>query len=114
MNKIDQIFDRIETLPTTRIRILVTIGLIVATVVTWLMHACDVRNAQGVCVGWEPSANMIMFLAALAGVDVAQYLSKGMINAKAPPAATPTEEPQEEPPVESTTDISELSEQEKG
>jgi hypothetical protein len=105
----------IDNLPTTRIRILVTIGLIVATVVTWLKHACDVRSAQGICLGWEPSANMIMFLAALAGVDVAQYLSRGFINRSETPAASQkVVEPATEPAVEFTTDVSELSEQEKG
>lgn len=115
MNIMDKIFAFIEHVPTTRIRILVTIGLIVATTITWLMHSCDMRTPQGICVGWEPSSNMIIFLAALAGVDVAQYVSKGIIGAKAAPVSTsPIEEPQEEPTVESTTDISELSEQEKG
>jgi hypothetical protein len=110
MTKISNI---IEHLPTTRIRILITIGLIVATVVTWLMHACDFRTAQGVCVGWEPSANMIIFLGALAGVDVAQYMTKGLIN-RTVPASEPVVEDPVESPVETTTDVSELSEQEKG
>jgi hypothetical protein len=111
---VNRAFEIIEQLPTTRIRILITIGLIVATVVTWLMHACDFRTSQGVCVGWEPSANMIIFLGALAGVDVAQYLSKGLISKSSPISVSEPLTSTESEAVETTTDISELSEQEKG
>lgn len=80
---------KIDEIPTTRIRILITIGLISATVGTWLYHACDVRNANGMCVGWEPSANMLIFLGTLAGVDVAQYLSRGVMSKVTTPVTNP-------------------------
>lgn len=66
----------LQEIPTTQIRILITTALIVGTVVVWLSHVCDARTLDGVCKGWEPSTNMLIFLASLAGVDVAQYLTK--------------------------------------
>jgi len=76
--KINQFFELFDHLPTTRIRVLVTIGLITATGVTYLLHACDVRVAETMAcgVGWEPSLNWLIFLSALAGVDVTQYFAK--------------------------------------
>jgi hypothetical protein len=75
MNKL---FQALDHLPTTRIRVLVTIGLITATGVTYLMHACDARMADTLAcgAGWEPSLNWLIFLSALAGVDVTQYFAK--------------------------------------
>lgn len=113
MTRLGRIFEIIDHFPTTRVRILVTIVLIVATVVKWLIHACDFRTIQGVCVGWEPSANMIIFLAALAGVDVAQYLSRNMHTAKTVTLPDPVKE-KPVVSVEATTDIEEISEHEKG
>lgn len=77
-----RVIKAIDNFPTTRIRILITTGLIVGTVVTWLRHACEVRGANLQCIGWEPSPNMLVFLASLAGVDLAQYFSRGVIDAK--------------------------------
>lgn len=73
-----QFFEILDHLPTTRIRVLVTIGLITATGITYLMHACDVRIVQTLACGpgWEPSLNWLIFLSALAGVDVTQYFAK--------------------------------------
>lgn len=68
---------------TTRVRIFATIGLIIATGVVYLYHACHYQAPiTHACVGWEPSMNWIMFLSALAGVDVSQYLVKNFASVK--------------------------------
>jgi len=68
---------------TTRIRIFATIGLIIATGVVYLFHACHYQDPiTHACVGWEPSMNWIMFLSALAGVDVSQYFAKSFTSVK--------------------------------
>lgn len=80
MEKFFILFDKI---PTTRIRVLVTLGLITATGATYLLHSCDVRSLQNqLCVGWEPSVNWLVFLSALAGVDVTQYFAKSYTSIK--------------------------------
>jgi hypothetical protein len=72
-----QFFEALDHLPTTRIRVLVTIILISATGVIYLMHSCDFRDpVTQMCLGWEPSTNWLVFLSALAGVDVTQYFAK--------------------------------------
>ena len=68
---------------TTRLRIFATIGLIIATGVVYLYHACHYQDPiTHACVGWEPSMNWIMFLSALAGVDVSQYFVKSFASVK--------------------------------
>lgn len=68
---------------TTRIRIFATIGLIIATGIVYLLHACHYQDpTTHACVGWEPSLNWIMFLSALAGVDVSQYFVKSFSSVK--------------------------------
>jgi hypothetical protein len=78
MTHIRKIFEILDHLPTTRIRVLITIGLITATGTTYLMHACDARLTDTLACagGWEPSLNWLIFLSALAGVDVTQYFAK--------------------------------------
>lgn len=73
-----QVFQSLDHFPTTRVRLLVTIGLITATGITYLVHACSVRigEAMACSTGWEPSLNWLLFLSALAGVDVTQYFAK--------------------------------------
>lgn len=109
--KVKQVLDLFDHLPTTRVRVLVTIGLITATGVKYLMHACDVRNAvTQACVGWEPSLNWLIFLSALAGVDITQYFVKSFTAVKQAQVdatlsnATPVIQEESE----ASTDISEL------
>jgi len=115
-----QFFESLDHLPTTRIRVLVTIGLITATGVIYLLHSCDFRDpVTQICVGWEPSVNWLIFLSALAGVDVTQYFAKSMtavqqakVQAVAVAAAQPTSPSVPEPSgdgVISTSDVSELN-----
>lgn len=77
---LEKVFNSLDHLPTTRIRVLVTICLITATGITYLMHACDARIVETLAcgAGWEPSVNWLIFLSALAGVDVTQYFAKSM------------------------------------
>jgi hypothetical protein len=101
---------KIDEIPTTRIRILLTLALISATVLTWLFHACTSVTVAGACTGWEPSANMLIFLASLAGVDVAQYLSKGIMSKVTTPVTNPDyTAPIETQNSEASTDVSELN-----
>lgn len=76
---LEQTFKAFDEFPTTRIRVLVTIVLIAATGVIYLMHACDLRMVDTLACSeaWEPSTNWLVFLSALAGVDVTQYFVKG-------------------------------------
>lgn len=117
-----KLFEAFEKFPTTRLRIISTIGLIVATGTVYLMHACRFQNpTTHMCVGWEPSINWIIFLSALAGVDVTQYFVKGFtsvkhaevaakvaINSPTDPQSDVEEEPVEED-VTATTDVAELN-----
>ena len=116
---LEKVFNALDHLPTTRIRVLVTIGLITATGVTYLLHSCDIRDpVTQLCVGWEPSLNWLIFLSALAGVDVTQYFAKSMtavqqakIQANTVSVTTPSTPSSEisEDGVTSTSDISELN-----
>lgn len=118
MEKFFILFDKI---PTTRIRVLVTLGLITATGATYLLHSCDVRSLQNqLCIGWEPSVNWLVFLSALAGVDVTQYFAKSytavkhsQVAASIANTASTTVEPNisdiESDDVTSTSDVSELN-----
>lgn len=112
-----QIITFFDDIPTTRIRILVTIGLIAGTGVTYINHACDIRLTSLLCASWEPSTNWLMFLCALAGVDVTQYAAKSFTGIKqaqtAASVAAMVEESEELPPEVSadstaSTDVSEL------
>jgi hypothetical protein len=120
--KLVEFFEASEKFPTTRLRILSTIGLIVATGVVYLMHACKFQHpTTHMCVGWEPSINWIIFLSALAGVDVTQYFVKGFTSVKHAEVAahvainspSAPQEVEEEEPVEddviATTDVAELN-----
>ena len=76
-------WESFDSFPTTRFRILCTLCLIMATGGVYLFHACGVRHAQTqLCIGWEPSLNWLIFLSALAGVDVTQYFARGFISNK--------------------------------
>lgn len=107
-------FESFEYIPTTKFRVLVTLGLITATCVTYLIHACDIRDqTTGLCVGWEPSINWLVFLSALSGVDVTQYFAKSVTGVKhAQVTATARQQSttsQEDEDVTSTTDVSEYN-----
>lgn len=117
---LEKVFNSLDHLPTTRIRVLVTIGLITATGITYLLHSCDFRDpVTQLCVGWEPSVNWLIFLSALAGVDVTQYFAKSMtavqqakvqaITTTVTPQTTSTSSDISEDGVISTSDISELN-----
>lgn len=116
---LEKLFGALDHLPTTRIRVLVTIGLITATGATYLMHACDARVATTLACGpgWEPSLNWLIFLSALAGVDVTQYFAKSFTavqqaKVQAVTQTTPTPSTSVENStdgVTSTSDVSELN-----
>jgi len=118
MTSLRKIATAIDLIPTTRIRLLVTIGLIAATGITYLMHACDYRSAATqACVGWEPSVNWFIFLSALAGVDVTQYFAKSLTAVKQAQVAAQAVQPTAEVSgdVTATSDVSEINtQQEKG
>lgn len=65
----------LETLPTTNARIVVTLSLTVATAVRYLVWGVPVRMSANVAVldGW---GYWLLFLAGMAGLDVAQYVGK--------------------------------------
>lgn len=68
-------FAAFDTFPTTRLRICASIGLIIATGITYLAHACF-----SLPHGWEPTTAWTTFLLIIAGIDTVQYTAKGMID----------------------------------
>lgn len=110
----DRILLFLEKLPTTKIRILVTVLLIGGTGFVYLYFACHNTYPNGTCINWEPSSNWYIFLSALAGVDVTQFAAKsltGLKHAQLASSSAPTDETAE--PVEptdstATTDVSEI------
>jgi len=121
-----EFFETMEKFPTTRLRIICTIGLIVATGAVYLLHACHFQDptTHG-CIGWDPSVNWIMFLSALAGVDVTQYFVKGFTSVKHAQVAASVAIAAPQPPVNieevveevdedvtATSDVSELNTEE--
>jgi hypothetical protein len=77
-----QVIDILEKIPTTKIRILVTVLLIGGTGVVYLIFACHSMTPSGTCTSWEPSSNWLIFLSALAGVDITQYAAKSFVGIK--------------------------------
>jgi hypothetical protein len=77
----DKFLSFLERVPTTKIRILVTVFLILGTGVVYLHFACHNILPTG-CVNWEPSSNWYIFLSALAGVDITQYAAKSFVGVK--------------------------------
>lgn len=113
----------LEETPTTKVRVLATIGLIIGTGVVYLYHACSYRHPVTYqCYGWEPSMNWILFLSALAGVDVSQYFVKSFTGIKHAQVAASTAiagvsipEVEEDDPIQevendvtATSDVSEI------
>jgi len=80
-SNIRMLFDSLDHFPTTRLRLFATVGLIVATGFIYLngVHNCVINECS---VSWEPPLNWLIFLSALAGVDVTQYFAKGMIQSR--------------------------------
>ncbi len=121
----DRLLLFLEKVPTTKIRILVTVFLIFGTGVAYLFYACHNILSTGACVNWEPSTNWYIFLSALAGVDITQYAAKSFVGIKhaqvtaqandnAANVAIATDTPMDdtaepvEPDVITTTDVSEI------
>ena len=65
MKLIDKLTKWIENAPTTKIRILMTLGLALGTAIKYWASA-----------GWIPAAEWLMFLTGMAGLDVLQHHNK--------------------------------------
>lgn len=61
----DRLWDLWGRLPTTQVRISVTLGAVVATTVRYVLS-----------VTWTPSYEWLGFLVLMSGVDAAQWLAK--------------------------------------
>lgn len=91
---IDWALSRVATLPSTNLRIAVTLGLITATGAAYL--AVSVKAAlfglgKAFAETWKPDTYWLAFLLANAGVDAAQFLGKRMT--EKPPNGGPPPEP---------------------
>ena len=75
------------SVPTTPLRICVTLVCVLATCAVYLVlaatHVREAAAAGGVTTkmlldtpSWEPSGNWLMFLAGMAGIDTLQFLGK--------------------------------------
>jgi hypothetical protein len=93
-------FRLIAETPTTSIRMWVTLALSLATGAKYLSYQCTIQN--NMCITWVPADSWLMFLAALGGIDLAQFTAKRMTawrpsesdsessSEPSSPAATPT------------------------
>lgn len=102
----------LEKVPTTKIRILITIFLIGGTGALYLRYACWDISPTGICMVWEPSSNWLIFLSALAGVDVTQFAAKsyaGVRHAQVADAYSEEAESTDTPEdTNASTDVSEI------
>ena len=62
---VDRLYELVRTAPTTKIRILLTLGLALGTAIKYWASA-----------GWIPAAEWLMFLTGMAGLDVLQHHNK--------------------------------------
>lgn len=90
MNKIGVLLDwcmsRIASLPSTNLRIFVTIGLTVATGAVYLILAVKSKALGG--ESWTPAWEWLTFLVANSGLDAVQFTAKRMTQKTEPPNAT--------------------------
>jgi hypothetical protein len=90
----------VSTMPSTNVRIAVTIGLVVGTFAL-MATSVVIRVVQGKeGQTWEPSALWLGFLVALGGLDLAQFGTKRTTNSTyvAAKAGEPPKEPLPKPP----------------
>lgn len=71
---LDGVMSRVATLPTTNLRIAVTIGLTVATGAVYLLLAVKSKALGG--ESWTPGWEWLTFLVAMSGIDAAQFTAK--------------------------------------
>ena len=85
-------------LPTTQVRISVTLLCVIATALRYVLSEQHVLANGLVQSFWEPSWQWLGFLVAMSGLDAAQYLGKRTTDADyvaakqgTPPAPIPTD-----------------------
>lgn len=101
----------IGTTNTTALRIIVTIGMSILTMIAYFSAGLYAQfHGQ---TAWEPSNEWLMFLAGMAGIDVAQFFAKRKTyDAALPTKQNKTDNEGEES--EASTDLEELRNSDKG
>lgn len=81
---VDWALSRVASLPSTNLRIFVTIGLTVATGAVYLILAVKSKALGG--ESWTPGWEWLTFLVAMSGIDAAQFTAKRITNKTEPVA----------------------------
>lgn len=86
----DTLIGWIGKVPTTNARILVTLVLAIGTAIRYWLGGPSVAVGGVILPGWTPSIEWLGFIAALGGLDVAQFHSKRTTDADYVSARTGT------------------------